>query len=67
MGRFYEHADLSLAIKPGLTLPTGDDEKGLGTGKATYRLFFIASQEMDPWAFHLNLGYIRNENTLEEE
>lgn len=65
--RFYEHEDLSLAIKPGLSLPTGDDEKGLGAGKATYSLFFIASQEMDPWAFHLNLGYIRNENTLEEE
>lgn len=65
--RFYEHDDLSLAIKPGLTLPTGDDEKGLGAGKATYSLFFIASQEMDPWAFHLNLGYIRNENTLDEE
>ena len=65
--RFYEHDDLSLAIKPGLTLPTGDDEKGLGSGKATYSLFFVATQEMDPWAFHLNLGYIRNENTLDEE
>lgn len=65
--RFYEHDDLSLAIKPGLTLPTGDDEKGLSSGKASYSLFFIASQEMDPWAFHLNLGYIRSENTLDEE
>lgn len=65
--QFYEHENMSLAIKPGLTLPTGDDEKGLGAGKATYSLFFVASQEMDPVAFHLNLGYIRNENTLEEE
>ena len=65
--RFFEHEDLSLAIKPGLTLPTGNDEKGLGAGKATYSLFFVASQEMDPWAFHLNLGYIKNENTLDEE
>ena len=64
--RFYEHDDLSLAIKPGLTLPTGDEEKGLGTGKATYSLNFITSKEMDPWAFHLNLGYIRNENTHQE-
>ncbi len=64
--RFYEHGDLSLAVKPGLTLPTGDEEKGLGSGKATYSLFFITSKEMDPWAFHLNLGYIRNENTHEE-
>src|SRR4030065_658913 len=63
----YVHDNSSLAIKPGLTLPIGDDDKGLGAGKATYSLFFIASQEMDPWAFHLNLGYIRNENTLDEE
>ncbi len=65
--RFYEYDDMSLAIKPGMTLPTGDDDKGLGAGKATYSLFFIASQEMDPWGFHLNLGYIRNENTQDDE
>jgi len=65
--RFYEHDGLSLALKPGLTLPTGDDEEGLGAGKATYSLFFITSKEMEPWAFHLNLGYIRNENKLDEE
>ena len=65
--RFYEHDGLSLALKPGLTLPTGDGQEGLGAGKATYSLFFITSKEMDPWAFHLNLGYIRSENTLDEE
>ena len=65
--RLYEHDDWSLALKPGITLPTGDDEAGLGAGKASYRLFSIISKEMNPWAFHLNLGYIRNENTLNEE
>lgn len=65
--RFYEHDDLSLAIKPGLTIPTGDDEKGLGSGKAAYSLFFITTKELAPWAIHLNLGYIRNENTMDEE
>lgn len=65
--RFYEDNGLSLALKPGLNLPTGDDEEGLGAGKATYSLFYVTSKEMDPWAFHLNLGYIRNENTLDEE
>ena len=65
--RFYEHDDLSLAIKPGLTLPTGDDKEGLGAGKASYSLFSIISKDMKPWAFHLNLGYLRNENTLDEE
>ena len=65
--RFYEHDDFSLAIKPGITLPTGDDERDLGTGKATYKLFFISTKEIAPWAFHLNLGYIRNENTQGDE
>jgi len=64
---FYENNGLSLALKPGLTLPTGDDEEGLGTGKVSYSLFSIISKEIDPWAFHLNLGYVRNENTLDEE
>ncbi len=64
--RFYERDGLALALKPGITLPTGDEQKGLGTGQATYRLFFISSIEKKPWALHFNLGYIRNENKLEE-
>jgi len=64
--RFYEKDGLSFALKPGLTLPTGDDEKGLGAGKVTYSAFFIATKELEPWAFHLNLGYIRNENKADE-
>lgn len=64
--RFYEKEGLSFALKPGFTLPTGDDEKGLGSGKATYQLFFIATKELKPWDFHVNLGYIRNENKRDE-
>jgi hypothetical protein len=64
--RFYEKDGLSFALKPGLTLPTGDDEKGLGAGKVTYSAFFITTKEIEPWAFHLNLGYIRNENKADE-
>ena len=61
--RFYETHGLGFAIKPGITLPSGSDDKGLGAGKATYSLVFIATQDLKPWAFHLNLGYTRNENT----
>lgn len=64
--RFFEKNGLGLALKPGLTLPSGDDKKGLGTGKITYSLFFIVSKEIEPWAFHLNLGYARNENKANE-
>lgn len=64
--RFYEKEGLSFALKPGFTIPAGDEEKGLGTGRITYHLYFIASKEMNPWAFHLNLAYIRNENRVNE-
>ncbi len=64
--RFYEKERLSLALKPGVTLPTGNDEKGLGAGKSTYSMFFITTKEIEPNAIHLNLGYKRNENRIDE-
>ncbi len=64
--RFYEKDGLSLALKPGLTLPTGNEDNGLGTGKATLSLFFITTYEQHPWAVHFNAGYIRNENIIDE-
>lgn len=65
--RFYENNGLSLALKPGVSFPTGDDEKGLGTGRTGYHIFLIGSKEIAPWAFHANLGYIGNENRADEE
>ena len=64
--RLYEKDGWSFALKPGLTIPTGDKDKQLGTGKMTYSLFFITTKELKPWAFHLNLGYIGNENKLDQ-
>ncbi len=64
--RLLEKDKFSLALKPGITIPTGNDEKGLGAGQLGGRLFFIASQELGSLAFHANLGYIRNENKNEE-
>lgn len=64
--RFFEKDGLSFAVKPGITLPAGDRNKDLGTGKATGTIYFITTKEIDPWAFHLNLGYKRNENTVDE-
>jgi len=53
-------------VKPGFTIPTGDDKKGLGTGRVTSYLYLIATKEAGPWAVHMNLGYIRNENRIEQ-
>lgn len=41
-------------------------KKRIGSGKAPYSIFFIASEKIEPGAFHFNLGYIRNENRLDE-
>jgi hypothetical protein len=65
--RFYEKDGLSFALKPGITLPTGDEDKGLGTGKASYGLMLITTEETGAWAFNLNLGYMHNEYKLEED
>ena len=64
--RFFEKEGLSLGLKPGMSIPTGDDEKGLGTGKYGFSAYFNATYEAEPWAFHANLGYIRNNNKVDE-
>lgn len=64
--RFFEKDGLSFAIKPGISIPTGDEEKGLGSGKVSYSAFFITTKEIKPLNLHLNLGYVRNENKVDE-
>jgi len=64
--RVLEKDGFALALKPGLSFPTGNDKKGLGTGRMTYGMVFIATKELEPFAFHLNAGYKRNENRTDE-
>jgi len=64
--RIFEKEGFSLALKPGISFPTGDDDKELGTGKIGGQIFLIATEEVGSWAFHGNLGYIRNENDADE-
>lgn len=64
--RFFEKDGLSFAIKPGVSIPTGDEDKGLGTGKIAYSVYLITTKEIKPINLHLNLGYIRNENKFDE-
>jgi hypothetical protein len=60
--RLYEEHGLSFAVRPGITIPSGDHEDELGTGKITYSLFLLGTKEAKPWKFHANLGYVRNEH-----
>ncbi len=64
--RFYEKDGLSFAIKPSFTLPTGNKRRGLGGGRTTYGMYFIATKEMRPLTLHFNLQYKRNENKIEQ-
>jgi hypothetical protein len=65
--RFFEQGGLSLAVKPAVTLATGDDEKGLGNGRASYGVNLISTYARDPWAFHVNLGVTHNDYKLEAD
>jgi len=65
--RFFEKECLAFALKPGLTLPIGNERKGLGSGKAAYYINLIESREVNPWSFDVNVGYARNENEIDEK
>ena len=61
--RLYEKDGLSFALKPGFTIPKGDADKNLGAGRPTYHLLLLATKQMKPWQFDMNIGYLYNENT----
>jgi hypothetical protein len=60
--RFYESGPVSLALKPQIMLPTGDDEKGLGNGRNAYSMDTVASYEMRYLTISGNLGYAYADN-----
>jgi hypothetical protein len=73
--RFYEDKKgLSFAIKPGVMLPTGNYSLGMGSGDYRFgsgqvrpRLYLVGTQEVGSFAFHLNLGYMRNFNRYDAQ
>jgi hypothetical protein len=61
--RFYEDGPLSLAVKPGVTFPTGDDDRSLGTGRANWSAYVVTGYEVARWHLHLHLGHVHVNNT----
>ncbi len=61
--RFLESDSGGIALKPSVSLPTGDDEKGLGSGEPTYGLTLIGTLSRTPFVVHMNLSYTYNDNT----
>lgn len=64
--RFFERNAVSLALMPGITLPTGDERDGRGTGKTTWGSLIILSYAPGAVAVHAHAGFRRNENKLNE-
>lgn len=64
--RFFERGDLSLALMPGFTFPTGDEQRGLGTGRTTYGSLAILSFVPGTWAVHAHAGARRNRNAIDQ-
>ena len=64
--RFYESGPLGFAFKPGLTVPTGDEQGGLGVGRTTWTLYLVSSYKIEDWTFLLHLGHVHHNNTFNE-
>jgi Putative MetA-pathway of phenol degradation len=65
--RFYEQGPFSLALKPGLLLPTGDENRGLGTGRTSWNVNLIADYEVERWVLIANVAYARANFKLPED
>ncbi len=60
--QFFEHEGYSIAVKPGLILPTGKESKGLSDGKTGFSASLIVTKELSEgtYAVHANAGYERH-------
>jgi hypothetical protein len=55
--RFLEAGHFSLALKPAVTIPTANYDRGLGAGRPSYGAALISTVESKPVAIHANVGY----------
>jgi hypothetical protein len=62
-----ERRGWDLALKPGFSLPAGDDAKGLGAGEGQVWVYGIAGRAEGPRHYYLNAGYRYNKNSGSEE
>lgn len=58
--RFYGAAPLSLAVRAGLDVPTGEEGLGLPHGKSSAHALLVATVDAQPFTIDANLGYLHN-------
>jgi len=63
--RFFERDKLSLAVRAAVSAPTGDADRGLGSGRPAYQGLLVGSVDLAPFALHANAGYTRNSAATE--
>jgi len=56
--RFPAPGPLTYGVRAGVDLPTGDDDKGLGNGKASPHAILIATYVGAPWLLAANIDYV---------
>jgi len=65
--RFYEGENgFSMALKPGVLLPTGRDEIGLGAGRARWGASLLAAYELATIELLGHVAYVHNRNDIGE-
>ncbi len=59
---FAAQEEWEMAVSPYVTLPTGDEDKGMGTGELQLGINLLSSwaQKKSPWAFNINLDFFTN-------
>lgn len=65
--RFYDDDATSLAVKTSLSLPTGDENQGLGTGKTSGAVNLILTHEAGRWTWMANAAFILLRYKREED
>ncbi|NEX61472.1 transporter [Noviherbaspirillum galbum] len=65
--RLAEHQGWSVALKPELILPTGNENHGNGTGRASAALTGVLSHHVPGWTMHANFGASYNRYKLAED
>lgn len=62
-----EKAGWTLALKPGFSMPAGNERKSLGAGKGGVWVYGVAGKTAGSWQYYLNAGYMLNRNSVDEE
>jgi hypothetical protein len=62
-----EKAGWTLALKPGFSMPAGNERKSIGAGKGGVWIYGITGRTAGSWQYYMNAGYLYNRNSVDEE